>query len=104
MIDSTRVINALKDCRLSNSLVAEGTGICMLSISRYKRGLATPNGVNLKKLASYFNIPDAKPEQRTVMTVNDYESVIRKKDAQIDQLIALVASITGAQAPSVSRS
>ena len=95
MIDSTRVINALQQCRLSNTMIAEGTGICMLSISRYKRGLAIPNGVNLRKLADFFNIPDAAPTATPELTAKDYAEIIRKKDVQIDQLIAMVASMTG---------
>lgn len=104
MIDSTRVINALKDCRMSNAMVAEGTGICQLSISKYKRGLGIPNGVNLKKLASFFQVPEAGFSVRKEMSAEEYVEIIRKKDAQIDQLIAMVTSVTGMLYANVARS
>lgn len=63
-----------------------------------------PNGVNLKKLATFFNVSDAVPTARKEMTAEDYAEIIRKKDAQIDQLIAMVASMTGMISPIVSRS
>ena len=92
MIDSTRVMTALKECNLSNTMVAEGTGICMYSISKYKRGLAMPNGVNLRKLAHYFNIPDVAPTVEPEMKPSDYAEIIRRLTEQNQQLMNLLAS------------
>ena len=92
MIDSTRVMTALKDCKLPNAMVAEGTGICMYSISKYKRGIAMPNGVNLRKLAAYFNIPDVAPVREPEMTAADYAEIIRRLTEQNQQLMSIISS------------
>jgi len=92
MIDSTRVMTALKNCELSNTMVAEGTGICMYSISKYKRGIAMPNGVNLRKLATFFNIPEVTPQINPEMSASEYADIIRRLTEQNQQLMTILAS------------
>ena len=89
MIDSTRVMTALKQCNLSSTMVAEGTGISMYSISKYRRGLAIPNGVNLVKLARYFNIPEVEEPE---IKPSEYAEIIQRLTEQNQQLLSLLAS------------
>lgn len=96
MNDSTRVMTALKESTLFNTMVAEGTGICMCSISKYKRGIDMPNGVNLRKLAHFFNILDVAPATEREMRPSDYAEIIRRLTEQNQQLMNLLtSSMTG---------
>lgn len=95
MISSALVVSALKDCHLSNTAIANATGICSLSISHYRRGVKTPNHVNTKKLADFFGVRETVSVIGHQADTIDYEEIIHRKDQQIEQLMAMIAALTG---------
>ncbi len=104
MITSSIVVSALKDSRLSNTAIANATGICALSISHYRRGVRTPNHVNTKKLAAFLGVVDVDAEELSSLQINHYEEIIRKQNETIDRLMAAIAHLTGTKNNSFDRS
>jgi hemerythrin superfamily protein len=104
MITSSIVVSALKDSRLSNTAIANATGICSLSISHYRRGVRTPNHVNTKKLAAFLGVVDVDAEDLSSLQINHYEEIIRKQNETIDRLMAAIAHLTGTKNNSFDRS
>ena len=104
MITSSIVVSALKDSRLSNTAIANATGICSLSISHYRRGVRTPNHVNTKKLAAFLGVVDVDAEDLSSRQINHYEEIIRKQNETIDRLMAAIAHLTGTKNNSFDRS
>ena len=104
MITSSIVVSALKDSRLSNTAIANATGICSLSISHYRRGVRTPNHVNTKKLAAFLGVVDVDAEELSSLQINHYEEIIRKQNETIDRLMAAIAHLTGTKNNSFDRS
>lgn len=104
MITSSIVVSALKDSRLSNTAIANATGICSLSISHYRRGVRTPNHVNTKKLAAFLGVVDVNAEDLSTLQINHYEEIIRRQNETIDRLMAAIAHLTGTKNNSFDRS
>ena len=104
MITSSIVVSALKDSRLSNTAIANATGICSLSISHYRRGVRTPNHVNTKKLAAFLGVVDVDAEDLSSRQINHYEEIIRKQNETINRLMAAIAHLTGTKNNSFDRS
>ena len=104
MITSSIVVSALKDSRLSNTAIANATGICSLSISHYRRGVRTPNHVNTKKLAAFLGVVDVDAEDLSSLQINHYEEIIRKQNETINRLMAAIAHLTGTKNNSFDRS
>ena len=104
MSTSSIVVSALKDSRLSNTAIANATGICSLSISHYRRGVRTPNHVNTKKLAAFLGVVDVEAEDLSSLQINHYEEIIRKQNETIDRLMAAIAHLTGTKNNSFDRS
>ena len=104
MITSSIVVSALNDSRLSNTAIANATGICSLSISHYRRGVRTPNHVNSKKLAAFLGVVDVDAEDLSSRQINHYEEIIRKQNETINRLMAAIAHLTGTKNNSFDRS
>ena len=104
MITSSIVVSALKDSHLSNTAIANATGICSLSISHYRRGKSTPNHINTRKLADFLGVHDVEAESCDHHNINKYEEIIRKQNETIDNLMAIIAKLTGTKNFSSSRS
>ena len=103
MISSSIVVSALKDSHLSNTAIANATGICSLSISHYRRGLRTPNHVNTKKLAAFFGVQEAEADSSSSSQIMTYEEIIRKQNETIDILMNIIAQLTGTKNISLGR-
>ena len=104
MISSSIVVSALKDSRLSNTAIANATEICSLSISHYRRGKSIPNHINTKKLAAFLGLYDVETEVQDQRKFDDYEAIIRKQNETIDDLMAIIAKLTGTKNFSSCRS
>ena len=104
MISSSIVVSALKDSRLSNTAIANATGICSLSISHYRRGKSTPNHINTRKLAEFLGVHDVETAIGERHRLNNYEEIIRKQNETIDNLMAIISRLTGTKKCSSNRS